>query len=120
MTQEQTEPYSHGIVGDKDCPHDAVVFYKGIEGLYSVCRACGWHVWDVVIPEDAEVRDLLTPDDPECDLCGNPIDENTVWASVHADCFDELYTALKNLVAESSPENINAAIAALAKARGGE
>lgn len=32
----------------------------------------------------------------------------------------ELYTALKNLVAEASPENINAAIAALAKARGGE
>ena len=67
------------ILGDEACPHIAVSYYNGIEGVYGVCAACRGHFWYATPPAGVEVIDLDGPDDdPVPDECshGIPVEDD--------------------------------------------
>ena len=62
------------ILGNPACPHpvEYTRWYRGYEGIYSVCHQCGGHFWDEnqVVPDGVEVVDLmamLDEDEEDCD-----------------------------------------------------
>lgn len=59
------ESFAHGILGDKDCPHETVwYYYSGFQDMiWSVCQSCHWHVWNVQPPADVEVINIDAIDD---------------------------------------------------------
>lgn len=67
------------ILGTNECAHTVVTYYdSGYVGVYAVCHACGGHFWNTVVPEGAEVIDLMAMADEAPDECshGIPIDED--------------------------------------------